>query len=259
MGKCEFKKNALREKLADGRTARGIFCCTREPALVEIFGYAGFDFCVIDTEHAPNDTVHVEQMVRAAEIGGLVPVVRVLKNDPGYILRALDVGAKGILVPQVNTAAEAQAAVKAAKYGPDGERGVAGIVRAARYGFAPMGDYIAHANSENLVLVQAETVEAVKNLDEILAVKGIDGVLIGPTDLSQSMGITGQFQNPEFRKTVHTIIEKTKKAGKWAAMFCLDAADARYWRSAGADIVALGTDTMLIAKAARDMLSAAAE
>lgn len=240
----------LKQKAARG-AVNGVFIFTDSPANVEILGYAGFDYVIIDTEHAPNDTAAVETMIRAAEISGIAPLVRVTKNDPTYILRVMDVGARGILVPQVNSAAEARQAVQAVKYHPQGNRGVAGIVRAARYGFTPLADYIAATNDNSLVIVQAEDIKAVAALDEILAVDGVDGVLVGPADLSQSMGIPGRFDDPEFSRVVHDIVARTIKAGKLAGVFCFDAAQAKYWRSRGVRLLLIGSDTIMFAAAAR--------
>ena len=252
-GKMEFPPNRTRKLLTGGGSAYGTFAVLGEPALIEMIGYAGLDFVVIDTEHSGNTTEQVGNMVRASEVSHATPIVRVTTNSPELILRALDAGAGGVLVPQVNTAAEATAAVQAARYAPLGERGIAGVVRAARYGFIPMPDYLAGANLENLVITQVEHVEAVKNLDSILAVEGLDGIFIGPTDLSQSMGITGQFGNPELRRTIHSVIEKTRRTDKWAGIFCLNAEDAAYWKAAGAQFLTIATEGMIFASALRNL------
>lgn len=249
----EFPANRTKRILAEGKPAYGMFAVLGEPALVEMIGYAGLDFVVIDTEHSGNTMEQVGNMVRAADVAGITPIVRVTANSPELILRALDSGAGGVLVPQVNTAEEATAVVRAARYAPKGERGIAGVVRAARYGFIPMQNYLTGANRENLVITQVEHVDAVKNLDSILAVEGVDGIFIGPTDLSQSMGITGQFNNPELRRTIHSVIEKTRRTDKWAGIFCMDAEDAAYWRAAGAEFLAIATEGMIFGTALRSL------
>lgn len=253
MQKMEYPINRVKHILADNGSAYGMFAVLGEPALVEMIGYAGLDFVVIDTEHSGNTMEQVGNMVRAAEVAGTTPVVRVTKNSPELILRALDAGASGVLVPQVNTAAEAVAAVQASRYAPQGERGIAGVVRAARYGFIPVQEYLTGANRENLVITQVEHVDAVKNLDAILAVEGVDGIFIGPTDLSQSMGITGQFTNPELRRMIHSVIEKTRRTDKWAGIFCLDVEDAAYWKAAGAQFLTIATEGMIFAAALRSL------
>lgn len=246
--------NRVKEALAHG-SVTGLFVMTGEPALVEILGHAGFDYVLLDTEHGPNDIRAIEHMIRAAEVSGCVPFVRVTKNDAGLILRALDVGAKGVVVPQVNDAAEARAAVRAARYAPNGDRGIAGVVRAAKYGFVPMGGYLEQSNRAVMVFTQVEHVEAVRNLDEILAVEGLDGIYIGPTDLSQTMGITGQFDDPKLRETIEDIIVRARRAGKVVGLFCLNAADAKFWHEKGVNFITVGTDTMLFAAGARRLAS----
>lgn len=247
-------KNKIKERLQSGRTVTGSFLFSREPACAEILGYAGMDFVLIDTEHTPNTSTEVVHLVRAVETSGAEPVIRIRTNDPALILQALDVGATGILVPRVNTAQAAKAVVRAAKYGPDGERGMAGMVRAAKYGLIAGKEYRAIANQNVFVMVQVEEVEAVRNLDEIVAVDGIDGIFIGPADLSQSMGISGQFEHPDFHRTVLDVISRGIKAGKHVAVFCPSPADARRWQQAGADIVAVSGDTLLLAQAAKKLL-----
>ena len=245
--------NAVKRKIVDGKAAYGTFALLGEPALVEMIGFAGLDFVLIDTEHAPNTIDQVGNMVRAADVADITSIVRVTTNSPDLILRALDVGAGGVLVPQVNTAAEAAAAVRAARYAPKGERGLAGIVRAARYGFVPVAEYVEWSNTEILVFTQVEHVDAVKNLDSILAVEGLDGIFVGPADLSQSMGCMGKFDDPEFRRTIHTIMEKTRRTDKFAGIFCFDAKDANYWVSQGAQFITIGADSMIFAGALKKL------
>ncbi len=249
----KYPVNRVKRILTGKGSAYGMFAMLGEPALVEMIGYAGLDFVLIDTEHSGNTMEQVGNMVRAAEVAGTTPIVRVTANSQELILRALDSGAGGVLVPQVNTAKEAAAAVLAARYAPEGERGFAGVVRAARYGFIPLPDYVAGANRENLVITQVEHVDAVKNLDAILAVEGIDGIFIGPADLSQSMGITGQFNDPELRRTIHSVIEKTRRTDKWAGIFCLNAEDVAYWKAAGAQFLTIASEGMIFAAALRDL------
>ncbi len=248
-------ENKLRRKLAKSEPVYGTFMMGNDPAVGEILGYAGLDFVVVDREHSSNLLTEAEHIFRAIEVSGAVPFMRVTVNEPSQILQALDCGARGIVIPQVNSAAEAKAAVKAARYYPQGERGVAGIVRAARYGFLPFADYAAGVNREVMVLTQVEHVDAVANLDEILTIEGLDGTFVGPADLSQSMGISGQFDNPVYRDMVAMIIKKTKLAGKVAGIFCFHAADAKHWISVGADLVVIGADHMLISSAARTLVS----
>lgn len=251
--KAEVPINKVKRTLATGASVYGTFAMQGEPALVEMIGYAGLDFVLIDTEHSGNTTEQVAHMLRGAELSQTTSIVRVTTNAPELILRALDAGAGGVLVPQVNTAAAATAAVRAARYAPEGERGLAGVVRAAHFGFIPVSEYVAGANRETLVITQVEHVDAVRNLDSILAVEGLDGIFVGPADLSQSMGCLGDFQNDELRRTIHSVIEKTRRTDKWAGIFCHDAADAKYWKAAGAQFLTIGTEGMIFASALRQL------
>jgi len=247
-------RNIVKEKLAAGQAVYGAIYCNGQPAYVEMMGYAGMDFVIIDTEHAPHSPETVENLIRAAEGSGMAPFVRVTENSPSLILRALDVGAAGVVVPQVNTAEGAAMAVQAAKYGPQGQRGLAGIVRAARFGCVPSADYLKYSNENTMILTQVEHVEAVRNLDAILAVKGLDGIFIGPSDLSQSMGITGQFGNPELIRVITDIIERGAKAGKLVGIFCSTVASAKQWRALGAKYFAMGTDSMFYVPTVRNII-----
>jgi 4-hydroxy-2-oxoheptanedioate aldolase len=245
--------NPVKKKIAAGESVYGTFVLSAEASFVEMIGYSGFDFVLIDTEHSPNTMEQVVNLVRAADVAGALPIVRVTCNSPELILRALDVGAGAVVVPQVNTALEAAAAVRAARYAPEGERGLAGIVRAAKYGLLPLDDYMKAANSETLVITQVEHIDAIKNLDEILAVEGLDGIFIGPADLSQSMGCAGQFQNPEFRQAIHSVIDKARRTDKWVGIFCLNAEDANYWKKAGAQLLTIGSEGMIFTAALRHL------
>jgi len=246
--------NKISALLAEKKTVKGSFVFTMEPAHVEIMGYAGMDFVLIDTEHSPSTATEVVQLVRAAEIAGVEPVIRVSANNPELILQALDIGAKGLLVPRINTGAAARAVVRSAKYSPLGERGMAGIVRAAQYGFAFGEEYILAANKNVFIMVQVEELEAVRNLADILAVDGIDAIFIGPADLAQSMGLTGQFDHPDFCSTVAAIISQAQKAGKPVSMFFPDAETAKKGEKAGIEILTVSGDTILLAEAAKKLI-----
>ncbi len=197
-----MRKNLTKEKILQGKVAYGVFVPLYSPIIIEMLGHIGFDFAIIDAEHSPLDPLACEQMVRAAECSNITPLIRVAENVRQNILRYLDVGAQGVQLPMVNRRAEAEAVVESVKYPPEGKRGLAGV-RAANYGLTgPLGDYVKEANRETMVIVQVETLQAVDNLKEILAVKGTDVVFIGPTDLSSVMGYPGQTSHPEVLKMV---------------------------------------------------------
>lgn len=210
----DFPKNKLKETLRAGKPAIGTFLNVPSPNLVEMIGWAGLDFVIIDFEHGRPDQQTMENMVRAAEVSGLTAIIRIPNAaDRSHYIHALDSGAMGVQVPMVDDAAIAEMAVKMSKYHPRGVRGLAGG-RATRYGAIPMTEYVKQANAETMVIVQIETVQAAENATAIASVDGVDLVFIGPSDLSQSMGFPGQMSRPEVLDMVDEITEKVIAAGK---------------------------------------------
>ncbi len=180
-----LETNAYKQALAQGRQQIGIWLGLCHPVSAEICAAAGYDWCLIDCEHAPNTVQTTLAQLQAVAPYPIAPVVRPGWNDPVEIKRLLDIGARNLLIPMVQNADEARAAVAAVRYPPEGIRGVgAGIARAARWG--GISDYLARANDEICVLCQVETVEALGNLAEIAAVEGVDGIFIGPADLART-------------------------------------------------------------------------
>lgn len=223
----------------------GVFCNLPSPALVEMLGFQGFDFAIIDAEHGVQDLETCEHMVRAAEVSGTTSIVRIAVNLPQNILRYLDAGAMGVQIPMVNTRAEAEAVVQAVKYPPLGGRGLA-TIRASGYGIPmPLADYVKLANGEVLIVVQVETVQAVRNVQEIVAVEGIDVVFVGPTDLSASMGYVGQTGHPQVRSTIEQVGRMAVAAGKAAGTIARDAEDYEHWRQAGFQYLCTGVTTLI--------------
>ncbi len=211
-----MRKNQAKEKLLGGDNIYGVFCNFYSPAIVELIGHTGFDFVLIDAEHGPTGVESCEHMVRAAESAGIAAFVRIAMNIRQNILRYLDAGSLGIQLPMINTGTEARAAVQAVKYPPQGRRGLASV-RAAEFGLKTLlGDYARKANEETLVAVQIETVEAVNNLADILAVEGIDVFFVGPNDLSASMGYVGQPAHPEVQATIEKLVSDIHRAGRIA-------------------------------------------
>ena len=190
-----MKKNNLKEVLKEGKNGFGTFLKFTDPAVVEIMGFAGFDFVIIDQEHGPISLQSAQNMLRAAESANITPVIRVTDNAETLILRALDIGAQGIEIPQINTKSDALRAVKAVKYSPQGQRGLCRYVRAADYSSMDRYKYFKYASQETMIIAHIEGVEGINNLEEILSVAGIDVIFIGPYDLSQSLGIPGQINH----------------------------------------------------------------
>lgn len=206
-------KNRVKTLLREGQKTSGAWLQLTSTFSAEIMARAGFDWLIIDLEHAPGDFMNLAAQIQAMSGTDCVPFVRAPWNDSVTIKRILDTGVMGMLVPYVNSAEEAEAAVAACKYPPEGVRGVAASPRAAYFGQNSM-DYLKSANEEIVIITAVETAEAVKNLDEILTVKGLDGVFIGPMDLATSMGHFGNAAHPEVQEAIRLIEDKTLAAGK---------------------------------------------
>jgi len=207
-------KNLLKDKWKRGKRTTGIIVATPVPALVEIAGLAGFDFVFIDAEHGPLSVTQCEDLVRAAEAKGIVPIIRVRKNDLELILRYMDIGAIGVIVPGVRNKEEADAVVRAIKYRPRGDRGLA-ATRSSDYGLGmPLKDYVKFANEETIALVSCENADAVENIEEILSVDDLDGAFIGANDLSQDLGVPAQTNHPIVQAAIERVEKKAFKTGK---------------------------------------------
>ena len=245
---------ALKAKLAKGESAYGPFMKTADAAFVECAGHAGFDFAILDMEHGPASFADLQNLIRGAEAAGVVPIVRTGDASEGAISKALDLGAKGVQVPQVQSADEAKAVVKAAKYFPQGERGVCRFVRAARYSSTPRSEYFALAN-EALVILQVEGKQALTRLDSILSVDGLDILFIGPYDLSQSLGVPGQVAHPSVVEAITGITVQAKKAGVTTGVFCDTPEAAALWRSAGIQYLSYSVDVGIFTDACRNIIA----
>jgi 4-hydroxy-2-oxoheptanedioate aldolase len=246
--------NQLKRKLAEGRVVLGTFITLNCPDLVEIAGLAGFDYCIIDTEHGPGNPESIQHMIRAAELRGMVPIVRVTDTAATTILRTLDVGAAGIQVPQVNSPETAENVVRSAKYFPKGDRGAC-LTRSSRYGFVPgVAEYFEEANRETLVIVHCENRQGLECLDGIAAVDGVDVVFVGPYDLSQSFGIPGQIYHPVMVDAVARALAAAKRAGKPAGIFVGSVEEAKARIEQGFSYIAYSTDSLVFAEVCRNIV-----
>lgn len=255
-----MKKNILKENLEQGQTVIGPFLKITDPAIVEIAGYAGFDFVIIDTEHGPVTIERAQDLVRAAEAVGITPIIRVLRNEEETILKALDIGAHGVEVPQINTRAQSDRLRKAVRFNPEGERGVCCYVRSAEYSRINQTDelkkeYFEKENQETLVIAHIEGLEGIRNLDEIMEEDAIDVIFIGPYDLSQSLGIPGQVTDSRVEERMKSIIEKTREQGKAVGTFVDDVEAAYKWKDAGVQFIAYSVDVGIIYEAFQDVIS----
>ncbi|HEX4810795.1 MAG TPA: aldolase/citrate lyase family protein [Bryobacteraceae bacterium] len=231
-----MQQNKLKEKLRAGETVIGPYIRHADPGLAEILCYLGFDYLFFDGEHAPIGERECENLARVCELTGVTPIVRVPANLPWMIGRHLDTGMQGVQIPMVNSAAEAIAAVRAAKYQPLGNRGLAGA-RAANYGQLLPFSFPAHiekSNAETMVIVQVETPASIEELPEIVKTPGIDVVFIGPTDLSNSLGHPGDFKHPDVQAAFDRIISIVAASDKVLGVLATTTEASLEWRARGA-------------------------
>ncbi len=237
--------NQFKQALRQGRPQIGFWLGLASAYSAEICAGAGFDWLLIDCEHGPQSLPLVLAQLQAVDAGGAHAVVRVPSDDPVVLKQHLDLGARSVLVPMVDTAAQAEAVVRACRYPPLGVRGIGGA-RASRWGRYP--GYPHEAADRTCVLVQAETRLALDNLAEISAVDGIDGVFVGPSDLAASMGHLGDAGHPEVRAAVGEAIRVILAAGKPPGVLATGESVAHEYRQAGAVFIAVGVDTHLLAR-----------
>jgi 2-dehydro-3-deoxyglucarate aldolase len=242
---------SLKQKWRDGRTSPGMWLRLTDPLVAEMIGELGFDWVIIDAEHAAYDMQPLQNLLVALHGSGTIPIVRVHTNDPTHIKRVLDIGAGGVLVPQLTSAAEVEAAIAACRYPPTGIRG-AGPRRASRFGHVP--NYFATANDQVIVLVMLEMVGAVNELDAILKLPGVDGLVIGPTDLAMGMGLQGNFGHPAVQQAVEAVCVKARAAGIPFGTG-MPADDQTVWVKRGATLIPLGDDEYFIHRGAMQALN----
>ena len=246
-----FPPNTFKQALRAGKPLIGLWSSLCSNIAVEVISRSGFDWTLIDTEHAPNELPSVITQLQALIGSGTVPVVRPAWNDTVIIKRLLDSGAHNLLIPYVQTADEARAAVAATRYPPEGVRGVASVHRSNQFG--RIKNYYNDVNKEICVIVQIETPKALANLDAIAAIEGVDALFIGPSDLSASMGFRGQPGHPEVRAAIEDAFRRIRKAGKAPGILAPIEADARHWITHGAVVIAVGGDIALLVKYADEL------
>ena len=252
-------ESSLRKKLEEGRPVIGSFAKITDPAVVEIMGRAGFDFAIIDMEHGPLTFETAQNLIRAAEVACISPIIRVSENDPVLILRSLDIRAEGVEVPQIRNAEDASQMTSAARFFPMGDRGVCRYVRAAAYSSMDRQDYFRTANQRTITIAHLEGVEAVSNLDEIMSVDGLDILFIGPYDLSQSVGVPGEVNHPSVLKQMEKVIAAAKTAGKLVGTFADDVSAAKRWMDAGVMYIAISVDVGIFYDACKDIVARLSE
>src|SRR5512143_673478 len=250
-------KNKLRRALLERQPTLGSWIQIGHPACAEVLARAGFDWVCVDLEHGAIDLETTANIFRALNGFDCVPVARLPLNDPIWIHRTLDAGARGLIIPMVKTAAEAEAAVREAKYPPRGGRGF-GYSRANLYG-SDFDSYIASANDEIAMVMQIEHKDAIANLDAILSVDGVDGVFIGPLDLSGSMGITGQIDHPEMVAALdrYRAVCRERKVSAGTHIVRPNDKNVAAALQQGYTLIALGLDNVFLDDSSRACLKAA--
>jgi 4-hydroxy-2-oxoheptanedioate aldolase len=243
--------NAFKQALANGERQVGLWCSMASAISAEILAGAGFDWIVIDGEHAPNDIPLLVAQLQAMRGGAAEPVFRVPWNDPVIIKRALDAGARSLLIPFVQNAEEARKAVAAARYPPLGIRGVAVAPRANDYG--RVRDYHRNAHLETCVLVQLETRAALKEIEAIAAVDGVDGMFIGPSDLAADFGHLADNKHPEVQDAVRDAARRIRAAGRSAGTLSGNLDDVEPFFEMGFNFTAAGSDVGILARSAENV------
>lgn len=244
---------SLKKRLKNGENIFGTFVTVDSAIMIEAASLGGMDFVIIDMEHGPLEIRDIERLIPSAMNANITPIVRVGKNDEWMILRALDIGATGVQVPQINCRADGEAVIRAAKYTPLGERGISTITRAGKLNTRGQ-DYFKPANEETLIIVHLEGTEGVKNLDDILLVESIDVIFIGPYDLSQSLGLPGQTDHPKVTETIQNCTKKILASGKVAGAFAKDIPTANRWLDLGIQYIAVSVDALVYKTACEEII-----
>jgi 4-hydroxy-2-oxoheptanedioate aldolase len=244
--------NKFKHALQGNKPLFGLWQGIPNTTVAEIGAGAGFDWVLIDSEHAPFDVQSIMAHLQAISIYPVSPIVRPVEGDTALIKQLLDVGVQTLLVPMVNNAAQAKAIVAATRYPPQGIRGLGtSMARAANWNREP--DYLTKANNEMCVLVQIETIEGLKNVEEISAVEGVDGVFFGPSDLSASMGYLGNPGHPDVVKSISKAFQQVHALGKQTGVLAVTKALADSYIESGAKFIGVGVDASLLANATKQL------
>ena len=251
-----MRTNRLKQALNTGRMQFGTFVSFPEPGIVEAIGYAGYDFVILDMEHGPIDFGHLPHLLAAADSVGLTALVRVGNGEPNPILRVLDSGAFGVIVPHIRSKADAIALVQACRYPPMGIRGVNGGTRAAAYGQANFIEHARQSNEEILTIALIEDSEGVEAIEEIVQVTGLDIVFPGPGDLSASLGLLGQAQHPTVQQQVNRVIRAVhSRPDLKLACHIMDPKQIPQNKDMGAQMIVFSQDSRMVMQAYRDALA----
>jgi len=247
-----LKANKVKATLKKGGISVGSWVSMGHESIAEIMSAAGFDWIAIDLEHSVIDIGELHSLILAIESNGCVPLARLTSNDPSLAKRVMDAGAYGVIVPMINSASDASQAVASIKYPPYGRRSV-GIARAHGYG-PGFEDYVKVANDESLLIIQVEHIESVRNIEEILSVEGIDGLFIGPYDLSGSLGVPGELNHPGVEEAKRTVLEAAGKRGIAAGIHVVYPSidELKRCLEEGYRFIAFGSDILFLGESCRD-------
>lgn len=241
-------RNPILEKLAQGQPVLGTITHLKSPSAIEALGAAGLDYVMLDLEHCPMDWGDVQAAVTAADAAALTPFVRVAEGTRSAVLHALDVGAKGVIVPCIETVEQVKSLIAYAKFQPTGVRGYC-MTRDGKWGYDTayaegLSGYMRESNARTLLIPQCETLGCLEHIEEITALPGVNGILIGPYDLSIAMGLDGQFAHPAFRAAVSRILSACRANGKMSMIFVGSAEDMRQRLHEGFDNILFGLDIL---------------
>lgn len=250
-------ENKLQGSMEAGKKTVGTFLSFANADFAECIGLAGLDYVIVDTEHGPNDVEQTVSLLRASESRGATALVRVKDSSRSSILKMLDIGAKGLVIPNIRSIEEVKEIIKYGKYHPLGQRGFT-TARAAGYGFADYSadieEYMDLSNKKTMLIPQCETLESLAAIEEIASLAGVDGIFVGPFDLSQAMGKMGQFDSEEFQEALERILKACHAAEIPAFIFATTPGMAKKYFQMGFDSVALSIDIWVFTNAYKDLL-----
>lgn len=250
----QVSKNSFKAALQAQQAQIGLWLGSTSPYVAELSASTGYDWVLIDGEHAPNTVQTMLAQLQAVAAYPVAPVVRPVDSNPALLKQLSDIGGRNFLIPMIESADEASQVVSALRYPPQGTRGIGtALARAALWG--GVTDYLAKANEELCILCQVETVAGLAALDDILQVEGVDGVFIGPADLAASLGYPGQSGHPVVVEAISTAMQRIVASGKAAGILQVDVAQAKTYLDLGATFVAVGVDMVLLRRQCVDLLA----
>ena len=250
-----IRNNPLKSGLKAGKQYVGTFAKMTDASVVELFALSGFDFFIIDNEHSQMGKQSMVDLVRAAELSNIVPIVRVRENSRAQILQALDAGSLGVMVPETATTQDIRHLTDSAYYAPIGKRGYTASSRTAGYGTMDPVKYARLSNENIVTIAYCETLEAIENLDAMLSIPNLDAMWIGPMDLSQALGVTGDPKHPKVIKAMQDIIARCKKAGVPSGTIASNTMATRALLDQGVQLIGLSSDQAMIVNTGKRMLS----